>query len=170
MTIPRQMTSSRLAATALAALLSLGGCATDYYGGMDVGMGYYGGSPWYDPYYAGYSGWYGDYYYPGYGYYVIDRSGRRHRWNDQQRSYWTQRRDAWRREHPERHDESGRPSRRDGDRQDRGADRGQPNYAPRTRQPEDNAGTTAPHSQWRGGDRQPDTSTASHDNRHQHRR
>jgi hypothetical protein len=85
-------------AAGVVGLLTLGGCATDGYGygGMDVGVGYGGGyGGYYDPYYgpAGYyGGWYNDYYYPGGGYYVYDRGGRRHRWNDGQRAYWQQHR------------------------------------------------------------------------------
>lgn len=87
---------SFLAAVGLAGALALGGCAYDdgYYGGVSVGTGYYG-SGWYDDYYAPgyyrpgfYSGWYDGFYYPGSGYYVYDRGGRRHRWNDGQRHYW----------------------------------------------------------------------------------
>lgn len=81
-----------LAAVGLAGALALGGCAYDDgygYGGMSVGSGYYG-SGYYGPSY--YSGWYNDYYYPGSGYYVYDRGGKRHRWNDGQRRYWEARR------------------------------------------------------------------------------
>ncbi|CAN5365321.1 hypothetical protein BH10PSE12_BH10PSE12_27890 [soil metagenome] len=86
----------RLMAAGLAGLLTLSGCATDGrgYGGVDVGMGVgYGSGYGYDPYYGpagAYGGWYDDYYYPGGGYYVFDRGGRRHRWNDRQRAYWQQ--------------------------------------------------------------------------------
>ena len=96
-----------LAAISLAGAFALGGCGYDdgYYGGMSVGTGYYGGG-YYDDYwgpgsyYPGYyNGWYNGYYYPGSGYYVYDRGGRRHRWNDGQRRYWEGRRDergtAW---------------------------------------------------------------------------
>jgi len=80
---------------ALAAGVSLGGCMYDGYGsgGIDAGYGY-GGGYYDDPYYAGGSpyGWWDGYYYPGTGYYVIDRDGRRHRWNDRQRQYWEGRR------------------------------------------------------------------------------
>ena len=91
-----------LAAMGLAGAFALGGCAYDdgYYGGVSVGSGYYGGG-YYDDYwgpgYYGsgyYSGWYNGYYYPGSGYYVYDRGGRRHRWNDGQRRYWEHRREA----------------------------------------------------------------------------
>ncbi|WP_022682507.1 hypothetical protein [Sphingobium bisphenolivorans] len=94
-----------LAAIGLAGALALGGCAYDdgYYGGVSVGSGYYGGG-YYDDYYGPgyygsgyynpgyYSGWYNGFYYPGSGYYVYDRGGRRHRWNDGQRRYWEGRR------------------------------------------------------------------------------
>ncbi len=77
-------------ALAVAAALTMGACA-DYghqgYGYNRVAVGYSG----YDqPYY----GWYGDYYYPGAGYYVYDRRGSRHRWNDNHRRYWEGRRDG----------------------------------------------------------------------------
>jgi hypothetical protein len=67
---------------------ALSGCTTDDgygYGGVSVGYGsgYYG-----DPYW----GWYDDYYYPGTGYYIYDRGGARHTWNDSQRHYWESRR------------------------------------------------------------------------------
>lgn len=96
--------SHRLIAASLAGLLVLSGCATDGYGygGVDAGVGYYGGGydPYYGPagygpgYYGGYGGWYNDFYYPGGGYYVFDRAGGRHRWNDRQRAYWQHQREA----------------------------------------------------------------------------
>jgi hypothetical protein len=58
----------------------------DCYGGYGYGD-YYGGDPWY--------GWYGDYYYPGVGFYVYDRGGRRHRWSDNDRRHWEGRRGAY---------------------------------------------------------------------------
>jgi len=75
-----------LAATAA---LTLSGCMGDDYGygggvSMGYGSGYYGGDP--------YWGWYDDYYYPGAGYYIYDRGGRRYSWNDNQRRYWEGRR------------------------------------------------------------------------------
>ncbi|EZP74375.1 hypothetical protein BV96_00463 [Sphingomonas paucimobilis] len=91
-----------LAAIGLAGALALGGCAYDdgYYGGVSVGSGYYGGG-YYDDYWGpgyyspgSYGGWYNGYYYPGSGYYVYDRGGRRHRWNDGQRRYWENYRQA----------------------------------------------------------------------------
>jgi hypothetical protein len=87
-----------LAAMGLAGALALGGCYDDGYGygGVSVGTGYYGGG-YYDPYYgSGYYpggyGWYDGFYYPGSGYYVYDRGGRRQRWTDTQRRYWEARR------------------------------------------------------------------------------
>lgn len=92
------MFSLRMRSAALAICAGLGVTAcTGYddgygYGGMSVGVG----SGYYDPgYYAGdyggYYGWYDDFYYPGNGYYVYDRGGKRHRWNDRQREYWRNR-------------------------------------------------------------------------------
>jgi len=107
---------TRLALLAAAAA-TLGGCA-DYgygsYSGLSVGLGYGGGyGGYYSPYdygygysplgygyspfdYGGWSGdpyfgWYGGGYYPGTGVYVYDSYRRPHRWNDQQRRYWSQR-------------------------------------------------------------------------------
>jgi hypothetical protein len=81
-----------------AATLALGGCYDDGYGygGVAVGAGsVYGGGYGYDPYYDGYGyggypayGWYDGFYYPGTGYYVYDRGGRRQRWRDSDRRYW----------------------------------------------------------------------------------
>ncbi len=99
-----------LAALGLSGALLLGGCAYDDgygYGGVNVGTGYYGGGGYYDDGYgygngwggggygyqpSYYGGWYSDYYYPGSGYYVYDRGGKRYRWNDGQRRYWEGRR------------------------------------------------------------------------------
>jgi len=107
---------TRVALLAAAGAVTLGGCA-DYgygsYSGMSLGLGYgggyggyygydYGYSPYgygygYSPFdYGGWSGdpyfgWYGGGYYPGSGIYVYDSYRRPHRWNDQQRRYWTQR-------------------------------------------------------------------------------
>ena len=90
------MANLALKSLTAAGLFMLGGCATDgYYGGVGVGYGsggYYGPAGYYDGYGGGYGGWYNDYYYPGAGYYVFDRGGKRHRWNDGQRAYWEQRR------------------------------------------------------------------------------
>ncbi|WP_150290097.1 hypothetical protein [Sphingobium estronivorans] len=97
-----------LAAVGLVGALALGGCAYDdgYYGGVSVGSGYYGGG-YYDDYWDSgyyrpgyYNGWYDGYYYPGSGYYVYDRGGRRHRWNDGQRRYWEGRRESRRGDGP----------------------------------------------------------------------
>jgi hypothetical protein len=78
----------RAAIIAATAAFGLSGCATDNfgYGGLSAGYGngYYSGNP--------YSGWYDDFYYPGSGYYVYDRGGRRHSWNNNQRRYWEGRR------------------------------------------------------------------------------
>lgn len=78
----------RAALIAASAALGLSACmGDDYgYGGMSLGYGsgYYGGYPYY--------GWYDDFYYPGTGYYVYDRIGRRHSWSDSQRRYWEGRR------------------------------------------------------------------------------
>ena len=109
------MFASRLRAASLAVVstLALSACASPY-GGVGVGYGnggYYGGYGsygsyggydygryGYDPYYSGYygrspaynpyGGWYSGFYYPGSGYYVYSRDGRRHRWSDAQRRYW----------------------------------------------------------------------------------
>jgi hypothetical protein len=113
----------RLAVALVGGALSLSGCAYDMYGdpygygGYGYGpysgvSGYYGGSGYpgygypdygYDGYgyggygYGGYDpfGWYGDYYYPGVGIYLYDRGRNRHRWNDTQRRYWTNRTSTW---------------------------------------------------------------------------
>jgi len=74
----------------VAAVLALGGCSSH---GDRYGHGY--GRVGYGNYYGSYYGWYGDRYYPGVGYYVYDRRGSRHRWNDRQRRYWEARRDRY---------------------------------------------------------------------------
>ncbi|WEK46727.1 MAG: hypothetical protein P0Y56_00070 [Candidatus Andeanibacterium colombiense] len=86
-------------ALAIGALLAVGACSSygDGYGyGGRVSYGYNSGGRYsddfYQPYYSGYYGWGGDYYYPGTGFYLYDRSGKRHRWNDSQRRYWEGRR------------------------------------------------------------------------------
>lgn len=73
---------------AASAAFALSGCVTDDYGYGSVGVGYGSG------YYAGdpYWGWYDNYYYPGTGYYIYDRGGKRHRWSDNHRRYWEGRR------------------------------------------------------------------------------
>nr|MBP6379102.1 hypothetical protein [Sphingorhabdus sp.] len=44
-------------------------------------------------------GWYQDYWYPGYGFYIFDRGGRRYNMHDNHRRYWAGRRHEWYREH-----------------------------------------------------------------------
>ena len=154
-----------LAAISLAGAVALGGCAYDdgYYGGVSVGSGYYGGG-YYDDYYgpayygSGYYGpgygWYGDYYYPGSGYYVYDRGGRRHRWNNDQRRYWEGRRnergDHWRGSlaRPEE-GRLYRDGRRARDGQWRGRDRNNATAAPPVVQSQPRAGS--PRGSWSGG-------------------
>lgn len=89
-------------ALALAAPFTLGACATtdfgvgyasnsyydDGYGGYGYGQPGFGSGLYGGAYRSGLGGWYNDFYYPGSGVYVIDRGGRRHRWNDGQRRYW----------------------------------------------------------------------------------
>ena len=90
----------RTAALGAAAALTLTACSYDSYGygGLSLGYGGYGGyyDDYYDPYYYGYSpsyyGWWGGYYYPGTGFYIYDRWGKRHRWSDRHRRYWEGRR------------------------------------------------------------------------------
>jgi hypothetical protein len=90
----------KILATGLAgaATLALGGCYDDGYGygGVSVGAGsVYGGGYGYDPYYDGYGyggypayGWFDGFYYPGNGYYVYDRGGRRFQMRDRDRQHW----------------------------------------------------------------------------------
>jgi hypothetical protein len=83
-----RITSALLALTASA---GLAGCAYGYgdgygYGGVSVGYG--SGGYYDDDYYTPYYGWYDGFYYPGVGYYVYDRGGHRHKWNDRHRRYW----------------------------------------------------------------------------------
>jgi hypothetical protein len=87
---------------ALASALTLSACYDDGYGygGVSVGYGsggYYGeyGDHWYRGYGPHY-GWYDGFYYPGRGYWLYDRGGKRHRWNDHHRRYWEGRREQWR--------------------------------------------------------------------------
>ena len=87
------MIASRIRAAAMVAVASAGlaGCSTyGGYGGLSLG---HGGSYYDDGYYgsSSYYGWHDNYYYPGTGYYVYDRNGRRHKWNDNQRRYWQSR-------------------------------------------------------------------------------
>lgn len=85
----------RLSVLALIAAVTLGGCAYGDYGGSRVSVGY-GSAGYYDPYYGYYGypayGWYDGYYYPGRGYYVYDRGGRRHAMRDHDRRHWLERR------------------------------------------------------------------------------
>ena len=85
----RILTSSLLAASALAGAALIGGCSDRGYGYGGVEVGY--NASYGDPYW----GWYGDYYYPGTGIYVYDRHRRRTSWNDSQRAYWEGRRSNW---------------------------------------------------------------------------
>lgn len=93
--IARQL---RTAALAVCATLGLSACTDGYgYGGgvYSAGVGYYDGYS--DGYGGGWGpsyGWYDNYYYPGSGYYVFDRGGRRHTWNNRQRDYWRSRADT----------------------------------------------------------------------------
>jgi len=97
------MTRSRIL---LAAVAATGAAAYGYgYSGVSIGVGtggYYGdyGGGYYPSY--GYArpwgGWYNDFYYPGTGVIVYDRYRRSHRWNDDQRHYWEQRRAQYRQE------------------------------------------------------------------------
>jgi hypothetical protein len=102
MSVPRL----RSAALAIAATVTLAGCAYDGYGygygGVSVGYHdgyyyddpYYGGYGYYDSWYGGgpYYGWYNGFYYPGIGIYIYDRHGKKHRWNDHHRRHWEGRR------------------------------------------------------------------------------
>jgi hypothetical protein len=87
-------------AAALASALLIGGCAYDdyAYGGVNVGYGngyYYDDDPYgYGPYAYAPFGWYDGYYYPGNGYWLYDRGGGRHRWDDRHRQYWEHRRES----------------------------------------------------------------------------
>lgn len=83
-----------VAGIALGSLLTLGGCYEDGYGYGGVSAGYgYPGYGYGDPYYGYGYGWYDGFYYPGSGYYIYDRGGHRHRWNDHHRRHWEGRRD-----------------------------------------------------------------------------
>src|SRR3954468_11940276 len=90
------------ALTVLAGSAALAGCAEDYgygYGGATVGYasrgycdpyyydcgayrGYDYGYGWNGYYGDPYWGWWGNYYYPGIGFYVYDRYGRRSPWDE----------------------------------------------------------------------------------------
>ena len=84
-----------VAGLALGSILALGGCYDDGYGygGVSVGYGHPGYYGYGDPYYGHDYGWYDGFYYPGGGYYIYDRKGHRHRWNDHHRRHWEGRRD-----------------------------------------------------------------------------
>jgi hypothetical protein len=102
----------------LASATALAGCTTygsNGYGGASIG---YGRGYYQQPYYAqSYYGWYDGYYYPGTGYYIYDRQGSRHRWNDRYRHYWEARRPPRDyRENWSGYRRDGRDSRRDRDR------------------------------------------------------
>lgn len=128
MSIGRKLSLAIAAASALA----LAGCSSygggRGYGGVSIGTadGYYDrggygngyGNGYYgDPYY----GWYDNYYYPGTGYYVYNRAGKRYAWNGAQQRYWQARRAAWRGQYHARENWSGyRDQRRDGWRDRRG--------------------------------------------------
>lgn len=124
--------AARIAALGLATL----GLSACYYD-AGVGLGYYDdGYSYYDRYdcdpyspfdsyydcdyrYGFYNigyggGWYQDYWYPGYGFYIFDRGGKRYRMYDHHRRYWAGKRHEWYREHHGRRD--GRDRYRDGDR------------------------------------------------------
>lgn len=123
MTGMRAKLAARIAALG-AATMGLSACYYD----AGVGLGYYddgysyyddgyGCDPYspFDSYYdcdyrggfynIGYGGgWYQDYWYPGYGFYIFDRGGRRHSMHDHHRRYWAGRRHEWYREHHGRRD------------------------------------------------------------------
>ena len=88
------------------------GYASDGYGG-----GYYDCDPYsaFDNYYdcdngygfsnIGYGGgWYDSFYYPGYGIFLFDNYGSRHRMRDHHRRYWGERRHSWYRDNRGRHE------------------------------------------------------------------
>lgn len=88
-----------LTGLALGSVLALSGCYEDGYGYGGVSAGYgsggyygYGNDYGYGYGYPGY-GWYDGFYYPGRGYYIYDRGGKRHRWDDHHRRHWEGRRD-----------------------------------------------------------------------------
>ncbi len=121
-----------------AATMGLSAC---YYDG-GVGLGYYddgynyyddgyGCDPYspFDNYYdcdyrggfynIGYGGgWYQDYWYPGYGFYIFDRGGRRHNMYDHHRRYWAGQRYQWYRQHRGNRGGGHGWNHRDGDRRD----------------------------------------------------
>ncbi len=128
----------RLAALG-AATWGLSGCYYDAGLGLgyyDDGYSYYDCDPYggFDSYYdcdyrngfynIGYGGgWYQDYYYPGHGFYIFDRGGRRYQMYDNHRRYWGNRRHEWYREHHGRRDGGRGWGDNDGDRRDGWRDR-----------------------------------------------
>lgn len=127
MTRLRTRLTARIAALGVATL----GLSACYYD-AGVGLGYYddgysyyddgyGCDPYspFDSYYdcdyrggfynIGYGGgWYQDYWYPGYGFYIFDRGGKRHKMYDHHRRYWSGKRHEWYREHHRRDGYDGR--------------------------------------------------------------
>lgn len=104
-----------------AATLGLSACYYD----AGVGLGYYDDGYGCDPYGAfdsyydcdyrggfyniGYGGgWYQDYWYPGYGFYIFDRGGRRYQMHDYHRRYWAGKRHEWYRGHHRGDSQDGR--------------------------------------------------------------
>src|SRR5690348_2956195 len=81
----------------IAGALTLAGCYDDGYYGVGAGYGYYGDgyygdyADWYGPGY----GWYDGFYYPGSGFFVFDREGRRHHMRDRDRDHWGNRGGHW---------------------------------------------------------------------------
>lgn len=121
------------------------GVGTGYSSGYySDGYGYNSGSscdPYspFDDYYAcdsGYGfgnigfggGWYDNFYYPGSGYYIFDRGGRRYQMQNTHRRYWAHRRAEWGTRHGRRGDYRGRNNQnndnryRDRDQRDRNND------------------------------------------------
>lgn len=162
MTRLRARLAVRIAALG-AATLGLSACYYDAGVGLgyyDDGYGYYDDSYGCDPYgpfdsyydcdyrggfynigYGG--GWYQDYWYPGYGYFVFDRGGRRHNMHDHHRRYWAAKRHEWYRAHHRRDDHGGRDGRRrwDDRRNHYGADgAGQPDISRQDRRRDDRRG------------------------------
>ncbi len=115
----RAKLAARLAALG-AATLGLSACYYD----AGIGLGYYDDGYNYGGYYCdpfspfdiyydcdyrrgfyniGYGGgWYQDYWYPGHGFFIFDRFGRRYDMYDHHRRYWGQRRYDWYRHHHHR--------------------------------------------------------------------
>lgn len=153
-TIRRGVTSALVLLSAVA----LGGCMYDGYGraGVSVGHGGYYDRYGYDYPRYGY-GWYDGYYYPGNGYYVFDRAGKRHRWNARQRDYWMERQRDRYAGHRDRHDgkwdRSDRQKWRDRDRDRRmNADRGR--ESPRMTRPDRDRGDWRDRRDRRGNSRE----------------